>query len=1231
MLALVWPGLAGADTPVPYLCLGDQTSCCDPADAVSAWSSSSEAVFTLCLEVGSVVSSSPADCDSGTGDGDELCAWQIDLESPTPTPMTIEDFSACTGTDVTVSANAEEIASTSLSSFSLAWLYESNELAAGSHQCIGTFALSWTGGDDPSFPAELDVEASSSAIQADMDEVSLDTGPILVPEPTGFWLWLSGVLMLGAFSRRQTGRRMSSALALGLLLLAPLAEAGVVGKAIKHTPASLQLPSGWSIGASISAVGDLNQDGVEDVLLGSPDYDSSRGAAMFLLMRPDGSVDEVIRFGAGTPGLGSQIAVGDRFGEAMAVVGDLDGDGGMEVAVAAPGRRNIFLLSLSPRSALSPSLAISGVVSHQFAYPAESLAAIGDLDQDGLPDLAVGHPSADIGCSRECGSLEILSFNSDLTLQSATMLANGSLGQSVLAAGERFGASLAYLGRLYGSSTTVELAVGSPGRDSVGRGGVYIVSLTSQVTGQVQTILDSQTSGFPSWTKMPEELGNSLGALGDLDNDGDVDLAIGAFESGSQEEGAVVIVRLSDQPGFIEGGVTIEAGELPAGVMGDSTNLGRSLAGADIDGDGVQEVWVGAQEDASNTSTGDGVVWQLQFADSDGDSVPDFRDNCENIRNVQQLDFDRDGTGDKCDNCMRVENAAQGDLDDDGIGDACEATEVRLIEDPDDQDEDRWRLEIDCGALGDADQLVVALTPLGGNSEDFTFGGPRGSRCRPSPFLCANCIGCQETSGNSSHLGDVVDAGKSGAFMTDWNGDSTEVSRSNLRPNALYVTLFAEDDLCTAGGTQVMGDLFWDRPQSHSGERPHVKPIMSQVDGFLPLVSKTDSLKDIRLLSQRPVAACRGSSDARRSTRSSEVASGVEAILLPLVSESDDLSDVGTFELCFTSDSYLLHRLTVAVEPPLFDADADGILDAHSVSWQDCDGATDAKGRQYCSDSSGSLYDATSEDSVYSSVQGKTSLDGQPESFAWLDTDPTHSTNGYLFLVAEGNMALSSPSLGALTPLLDDMQCVARLDVSPSLDLSPCAEEGEPGYSEFCSVEERLPTLIVPSAAEFFAETEWCDGAPLLVDNQAYLPGAYEPCTQPCGTLSDGVASTMSEDADSDERRNEDDNCIYTANTSQMDSGGLEWIDSNLPEGMGDACQCGDATGDGIVSSSEAVDLAGLLGHLVSPDESVEGRCSVDDEESCTIRDIVIHKRTLGQASLPADFEPDQCEAATGS
>lgn len=58
--------------------------------------------------------------------------------------------------------------------------------------------------------------------------------------------------------------------------------------------------------------------------------------------------------------------------------------------------------------------------------------------------------------------------------------------------------------------------------------------------------------------------------------------------------------------------------------------------------------------------------------DTDGDGVPDARDNCPTLANANQADADGDGVGDACDNCPSVANADQADADGDGIGDACD-------------------------------------------------------------------------------------------------------------------------------------------------------------------------------------------------------------------------------------------------------------------------------------------------------------------------------------------------------------------------------------------------------------------------------------------------------------------------------------------------------------------------------------------------------------------------------
>lgn len=78
--------------------------------------------------------------------------------------------------------------------------------------------------------------------------------------------------------------------------------------------------------------------------------------------------------------------------------------------------------------------------------------------------------------------------------------------------------------------------------------------------------------------------------------------------------------------------------------------------------------------------------------DTDGDGIPDYRDNCVFVYNPDQADIDSNGRGDACDdwdrdgilnyrdNCPLVPNPSQLDTDGDGIGDACDDEESRFTE-----------------------------------------------------------------------------------------------------------------------------------------------------------------------------------------------------------------------------------------------------------------------------------------------------------------------------------------------------------------------------------------------------------------------------------------------------------------------------------------------------------------------------------------------------------------------
>lgn len=80
------------------------------------------------------------------------------------------------------------------------------------------------------------------------------------------------------------------------------------------------------------------------------------------------------------------------------------------------------------------------------------------------------------------------------------------------------------------------------------------------------------------------------------------------------------------------------------------------------------------------------------IADSDGDKIPDVRDNCVSIANPDQVDVNQNGRGDVCDdfdkdgvinsldNCRDLPNYNQADEDGDNIGNVCDGEESRITE-----------------------------------------------------------------------------------------------------------------------------------------------------------------------------------------------------------------------------------------------------------------------------------------------------------------------------------------------------------------------------------------------------------------------------------------------------------------------------------------------------------------------------------------------------------------------
>ncbi|MEA2079600.1 MAG: integrin alpha [Pseudomonadota bacterium] len=183
------------------------------------------------------------------------------------------------------------------------------------------------------------------------------------------------------------------------------------------------LDSGDQFGSAITGLGDLESDGVEDLAVGAPfdnDGGDEQGSVWILFMDDNGRVDLERKISSKKGDFGGNLSDNDLFGSALAGVGDLNGDGAFDLAVGAPGedsgnkdRGAVWMLFLNAEGGVREEQKIAdgtggfdGNLKDDDRF-GSAIADIGDVNSDGITDLAVGTPNNDDG-SDNAGAVWIL-------------------------------------------------------------------------------------------------------------------------------------------------------------------------------------------------------------------------------------------------------------------------------------------------------------------------------------------------------------------------------------------------------------------------------------------------------------------------------------------------------------------------------------------------------------------------------------------------------------------------------------------------------------------------------------------------------------------------------------------------------------------------------------------------------------------------------------------------------
>ncbi len=313
--------------------------------------------------------------------------------------------------------------------------------------------------------------------------------------------------------------------------------------------------AGDYLGRWVAGPGDVNGDGIPDVLAGAP-YSSPNGfesGTAFVWSGADGSLLHEWHGGA----------AGDWFGKSVGAAGDVDGDGLGDLIVGSPftdpnglvGAGSAFVYS-----GATGQLLYRWDGDDNWVQQGRAVSGAGDVNGDGFADLAVGRPYADFS-ARDAGSLFVYSG------------ADGSLLWRVdgEAKGDQFGFSIAPAGDVDGDGQ-VDVVTGCRMCDPGGRDGAGAVYVLDGADGSLITRLEGAAAG--------DHLGQAVAGVGDLDGSGRASISAGAWttQAAGRQTGSAYVYTWEPVLTLDSGMISASGPSVLASCDFPSSEAGRGFA-----------------------------------------------------------------------------------------------------------------------------------------------------------------------------------------------------------------------------------------------------------------------------------------------------------------------------------------------------------------------------------------------------------------------------------------------------------------------------------------------------------------------------------------------------------------------------------------------------------------------------------------------------------------------------